>query len=83
MINNIQTLPSDFYSGKSVGTVAGIGGMSAVFGVLVFSTWLIPVLSKLSYIPVFLMGAALVPLGIFAIYYFGGTIQRIDTKQYQ
>jgi ACS family hexuronate transporter-like MFS transporter len=85
MINNIQTLPSDFYSGKSVGTVAGIGGMSAVFGVLVFSTWLIPVLSRISYAPVFFMGAILVPLGVFSIYYFGGTIQRVDlsTAQHQ
>lgn len=79
MMNNIQTLPSDFYSGKSVGTVAGIGGMSAIIGVLVFSTWLIPVLSEISYVPVFLMGAALVPLGAFSVYYFGGVIRRVDT----
>lgn len=78
MMNNIQTLPSDFYSGRSVGTVAGIGGMSAIIGVLVFSTWLIPFLSRISYVPVFLMGAALVPLGVAAVYYFGGTIARVD-----
>jgi len=78
MINNIQTLPSDFFSGKSVGTVAGIGGMSAVVGVLVFSTWLIPVLSRISYVPVFLMGTALVPVGIGALYLLGGTIRRVD-----
>lgn len=83
MMNNIQTLPSDFYSGKSVGTVAGIGGMSAIIGVLVFSTWLIPFMSKISYTPVFLMGAALVPLGGFAVYYFGGTIQRVDVSAQQ
>ena len=78
MINNIQTLPSDCFSGKSVGTVAGIGGMSAVLGVLVFSTWLIPVLSRISYVPVFLMGTALVPLGLGAIYLLCGEIRRID-----
>ena len=78
MINNIQTLPSDFFSGKSVGTVAGIGGMSAVCGVLVFSTWLIPALSKISYVPVFLMGAALVPAGIAALFLLGGNIRRVD-----
>jgi MFS transporter, ACS family, hexuronate transporter len=78
MINNIQTLPSDFFSGKSVGTVAGIGGMSAVCGVLVFSTWLIPALSKISYVPVFLMGAALVPAGIAALFLLGGNIHRVD-----
>ena len=31
---------------------------------LVFSTWLIPYLSRISYVPVFLMGTTLVPLGI-------------------
>jgi len=78
MMNNIQTLPSDFFSGKSVGTVAGMGGMCAVFGVLVFSTWLIPVLSRISYVPVFLLGAALVPLGLGAIFVLGGEIRRVD-----
>jgi len=78
MINNIQTLPSDFFSGQSVGTVSGIGGMSAVFGVLVFSTWLVPVLSRISYVPVFLMGTALVPLGLGAIFLIGGEIRRVD-----
>jgi len=78
MINNIQTLPSDFFSGRSVGTLAGVGGMSAVFGVLVFSTWLIPYLSRISYVPVFIMGAILVPLGVASIFIFGGTIRRID-----
>jgi len=78
MINNIQTIPSDCFSGKSVGTVAGIGGMSAVFGVLVFSTWLIPYLSKISYVPVFLMGTALVPLGLAAMHFLGGEIRRVE-----
>ena len=78
MINNIQTIPSDCFAGKSVGTIAGIGGMSAVLGVLVFSTWLIPYLSKISYVPVFLMGTALVPLGIAAVHWLGGEIRRVE-----
>ncbi|HKB56547.1 MAG TPA: MFS transporter [Lacunisphaera sp.] len=80
MINNIQTLPSDCFSGKSVGTVAGIGGMSAVFGVLVFSTWLVPVLSRTSYVPVFLLGTALVPLGVGAVFLLCGKIHRVDAS---
>ena len=80
MINNIQTIPSDCFSGKSVGTVAGIGGMSAVLGVLVFSTWLIPYLSKISYVPVFLMGTALVPLGLAAVHFLGGEIRRVEAS---
>ena len=70
-MNNIQTLPSDFFSGRSVGSLAGLGGMSAVLGVLVFSTWLIPVLSAKTYVPVFIMGALLVPLGVMSVFIFG------------
>jgi ACS family hexuronate transporter-like MFS transporter len=81
MINNIQTLPSDYFSGRSVGTLAGIGGMAAVCGVLVFSTWLIPFLSRISYVPVFLMGAILVPLGVGAVFFFGGQIHRLDLDE--
>ncbi|MCE2461948.1 MAG: MFS transporter, partial [Pseudomonadales bacterium] len=40
-IGNIQTLPSDFFSGKSVGSLAGVGGAAAVAGVLI-TTELIP-----------------------------------------
>jgi len=78
MINNIQTLPSDFFSGKSVGSLAGLGGMSAVCGVLVFSTWLVPVLSAISYVPVFLLGATLVPFGVVSVFVLGGHIHRVD-----
>ncbi len=77
MINNIQTLPSDLFAGSSVGTIAGVGGMSAVLGVLVFSTWLVPALSKISYVPVFLMGTALVPLGIAAVFVLCRQIRRL------
>jgi sugar phosphate permease len=79
LIGNIQTLPSDFYSGKSVGTVAGMGGMSAVLGTLVFSTCLVPALSGISYTCVFLLNAALVPLAVVSLHCFAGVIRRVDT----
>jgi MFS transporter, ACS family, hexuronate transporter len=75
-INNIQTLPSDFFSGKSVGTLAGIGGTSAVFGVLI-STWLVPVLTKESYTPFFIMAAILVPIGTFMVMWLSGEIKKL------
>jgi len=79
-IQNIQTLPSDFFSGKSVGSLAGMGGTSAVVGVLIM-IWLVPVITKVSYVPFFLMGAALVPLGILAVFVFGGEIKRVELKK--
>jgi MFS transporter, ACS family, hexuronate transporter len=79
-INNIQTLPSDFFSGKSVGTLAGLGGTSATFGVLI-SIWLVPRLTTVSYVPFFLLGALLVPAGILMIFLFAGKIERIQLHQ--
>jgi ACS family hexuronate transporter-like MFS transporter len=80
-MNNIQTLPSDYFSGGSVGSLAGLGGMSAVLGVLVFSTWLIPLLSAKSYAPVFIMGALLVPLGVMSVLLLGGEIKNVEIKR--
>jgi ACS family hexuronate transporter-like MFS transporter len=61
LINNLQTLPGDYFHGKNVGTVAGMGGTSAVLGTLIV-TWLVPVLTKTSYTSFFLLAALMVPL---------------------
>lgn len=66
-IGNIQTLPSDFYSGRSVGSLAGLGGTAAVVGVLI-TIWLVPIITRDSYVPFFILGAALVPLAILPIF---------------
>jgi ACS family hexuronate transporter-like MFS transporter len=79
-INNIQTLPSDFFTGKSIGTLAGLGGTSATVGVLI-SIWLVPMLTVVSYVPFFLLGASLVPLGVLAVFVFGGEIKRVELKR--
>ncbi len=61
LINNLQTLPSDYFHGKNVGTVAGMSGTSAVAGTLIV-TWLVPVLTKTSYTSFFVMAALVVPI---------------------
>jgi len=76
-IGNVQTLPSDYLSDKSVGTLAGLGGTAAALGTLLFSTVLIPKISSVNYDLVFYMGAALVPLGIGLLFILGGKIERI------
>jgi ACS family hexuronate transporter-like MFS transporter len=80
-MNNIQTLPSDLFSGHCVGSLAGFGGMSAVLGILVFNTWLIPFLSTKNYVPVFVMGSLLVPLGVISVLALGGEIKQIELKK--
>lgn len=79
-IGNIQTLPSDFYSGKSVGSLAGLGGTAAVVGVLI-TIWLVPVMTKESYVPFFVMGAALVPLAIIPVMFLARKIGPVQPKK--
>jgi len=80
-IGNIQTLPSDFFSGKSVGSLAGVGGAAAVAGVLI-TTELIPriVEASGSFAPAFIWGAALVPLAVISVWVFGGRIRPVTTE---
>ena len=68
LIGNLQTLPSDYFNGKNVGTVAGMGGTAAVVGTLL-TTWLVPVMTKTSYVSFFVLAAVLVPITWICIKY--------------
>ncbi len=70
LIGNIQTLPSDYFNGKNVGVVSGMGGTAAVLGVLI-TTWMVPVLTQTSYVSFFVLGAVLVPLAWMSLKVFG------------
>lgn len=78
-IGNIQTLPSDYFKGKDVGSLSGIGGSAAVIGVLI-TIWLVPIITVNSYVPFFVLGALLVPMGLLALWLLGGKIQRLESK---
>ncbi|MGE5497488.1 MAG: MFS transporter, partial [Syntrophothermus sp.] len=80
-INNIQTLPSDFLTGKSVGSLAGLGGTAASIGTIA-SMWFVPMLTTgNNWGPFFFLGASLVPLGVAALFIFAGEIKRIELKK--
>jgi ACS family hexuronate transporter-like MFS transporter len=68
LIGNIQTLPSDYFNGKNVGTVAGMGGTAAVAGTLL-TTWAVPIITKTSYVSFFVLAAVLVPLSWLSVKY--------------
>ncbi|SDS06506.1 MFS transporter, ACS family, hexuronate transporter [Polaribacter sp. KT25b] len=77
-IGNVQTLPSDLFSGKSVGSLAGLAGMVGVFSVILMN-FLVPIIQdKFSYTPIFVAIAAFVPLGLGAIYYFAREIKSVE-----
>jgi ACS family hexuronate transporter-like MFS transporter len=70
-IVNIQTLPSDYHSGKTVGSLAGLGGAAAVLGTIV-TMFLVPyITSDNNWVYFFVMGALLVPLAISSVFIFG------------
>lgn len=75
-INNIQTLPADMFSGKTVGTLAGFSGTSAITGVLIV-TWLVPVMTRTSYAPIFILAAALVPLSLLCVWLLCGRAEPV------
>lgn len=74
-MTNLQTIPSDLHSGKSVGSLAGLGGASAVLGTILAILFA-------SYIPnwilLFSLLAALVPLSLGAIFLTVGEIKPIN-----
>lgn len=78
-ISNIQTLPSDLFSGKSVGSLAGLGGTVGVFSVIIMN-FLIPVITKTSYTPAFILIAVFVPLGVISVYIFCKRIGPVEFK---
>ena len=77
LINNLQTLPSDYFSGRNVGTVSGMGGTAAVVGTIVI-TLLVPAITKSSYTLFFVVAAAMVPLSWVCITFVSSTKSPVD-----
>lgn len=76
-ISNIQTIPSDLLSGKSVGTLAGLGGSIGAVSVIIMN-WLIPIITVESYTPAFIILAVLAPLSVLSIYFLIKEIKPIE-----
>lgn len=79
VVGNVQTLPSDFYSGKSVATLAGFAGTAAKLAVVGLN-FLIPIITINSYAPAFVVGAALAILTVLSVWVLCGHIQPLQPK---
>src|SRR3546814_9041042 len=79
-IGNIQTLPSDYFGGGAVGSLAGIRGTAAVAGTLI-TTWLVPVLTTTSYAPIFALSAAIVPISFLCFWLVGRSEEHTSELQ--
>ena len=67
-IGNVQTLPSDLFGGKTVGTLSGIAGMAAKLagaGLTSLVPWLT---AGGNYTPAFVLGAAMASVAIISIW---------------
>lgn len=67
-IGNIQTLPSDMYSGKTVGTLSGFAGMGAKLGAAGLTIVVTQVTTGGNYIPAFIIGGALAMIALGAVW---------------
>jgi len=80
-ISNVQTIPSDLFSGKSVGSLAGLGGTVGVFSVIIMN-FLVPMITEaFSYTPIFIMIATFVPLGVLSIFYFARRLESVEEEK--
>ena len=79
-INNVQTLPSDYFPDKAVGSVAGLGGTGAGIGSMIFilsTGWIV---DHFSYVPVLVSAGLLAPLGTSVLFALSGRIERLPLK---
>jgi len=76
-VNNVQTLPSDYFPPRSVGTVAGMSGLGAGIGALVFTLstgWLV---DNFGYTPVLVIVAILPVLGTALLLALAGRVRPL------
>lgn len=81
-IGNIQTLPSDYFAGSSVATLAGYAGTAAKLAVVGLN-FLIPVITINSYAPAFAVGAALAVLTVAAVFVLCRDIKPLQPRAAQ
>lgn len=67
-IGNVQTLPSDLFGGKTVGTLAGLSGMAAKLAVAGLTSLVPWLTSGGNYTPAFVIGAALALIAMASIW---------------
>lgn len=80
-INNVQTLPSDFFPKTAVGSVAGLGGMGAGIGSIIFILTTGWVVDHFSYVPILIAAGLLAPIGTIVLFALAGNIKRVSLSR--
>jgi len=76
-ISNVQTLPSDFFSDRTVASVAGLGGTGAAIGSMIFTFTTGWVVQHFSYTPILTVAGVLAPVGTVLLFLLAGRIERV------
>jgi ACS family hexuronate transporter-like MFS transporter len=79
-ISNVLTLPSDFFPGSAVASVAGLGGTAAAIASVLYNWYTGHVVDLLGYTPVFVAAGVLGPLGLAALFVLAGRIERVRVR---
>jgi len=78
-IDNVQTLPSDWFPERAVGSVTGMGGTGAGIGAILFTQTTGFVVDRFhSYTPILAAAGLLPVLGTLALFVLGGPIRRVS-----
>ena len=80
-INNVQTLPSDYYPEETVASVAGLGGVGAGIGAILYILTTGWVVDHFSYTPVLLVAGLLPVLGTALLFLIGGRIEPLEQEE--
>jgi MFS transporter, ACS family, hexuronate transporter len=81
-INNVQTMPSDFFPASVVASVAGLGGVGAGVGAILFTLTTGFVVDHFhSYTPILVSAGMLPVLGTAVLFVLGGPIRRLSLAE--
>jgi len=79
-INNVQTLPSDYFPEELVASVAGLGGVGAGVGAILYVLTTGWVVDHFSYTPVLLIAGLLPLFGTAVLFVLGGRIRPLSLQ---
>ena len=79
-IGNIQTLPSDLFGKKTVGTLSGFAGMSAKFAGVGLTSLVATLTMGGNYTPAFIVGAVLTLIVLASVWFLCKKIEPIQPK---